>query len=175
MGEELLKPGETCVRLGIASSTLRLYSSKFAEVLSESARSPGTAGGRLGHRVYTARDILVLSKGKELLAQGLTYEQVLGELRLAVPGLKPRGRAVAADESVAGDGARAAVEVVAGEALVATLRAAVASADRAVDAYRVVVESQGREVAELRERVARLELVVEEQRERGWWGRVFGG
>lgn len=76
------RPQDAAQRLGIASSTLRLWSAHFAGELSEIARKvdPG-GGGSIAQRRYTDDDIRVLSQVKQLLGQGLTYEEVKHRLR----------------------------------------------------------------------------------------------
>ncbi|MDA8188793.1 MAG: MerR family transcriptional regulator [Dehalococcoidales bacterium] len=178
MNEELLKPAEVCEKLAMPPSTLRVYSTRFADVLSETARKPPVGpDGRVGHRLYNGRDLVVLTKAKELLAQGLTYEQVLAELRLTVPGAKARGR-VAGPAEVA-SAAGPAVEGV--ETFGAALRLAVGAADKAVDTLKSVADRQAREIDELRARVSDIEKRLKEleqageKEQRGFWQRLFGG
>lgn len=73
---ELYRAGEVSTRLGIPPSTLRLYSVRFARWLSPGAAAPGGAGGRRGHRSYTAEDLAILARVKELLARGRTVAEV---------------------------------------------------------------------------------------------------
>ncbi|MGI5837825.1 MAG: MerR family transcriptional regulator [Chloroflexota bacterium] len=76
------RPQEAAQRLGIASSTLRLWSTHFASELSEIARKVDPSGaGPIAQRRYTDDDIRVLSQVKQLLGQGLTYEEVKRRLR----------------------------------------------------------------------------------------------
>lgn len=62
--------------LDISSATLRRWSDEFAEFLSSEA---GPADGRT-HRRYTEGDLATLSAIKNLMNNGLTYEQVRQEL-----------------------------------------------------------------------------------------------
>ncbi len=183
----MLRPAEVCKRLGMPASTLRIYSTKFGELLSEGAKRP-TVGpeGRVGHRIYNSRDLLVLSRAKELLAQGLTYDQTLAELRLAVPGGARRVR----EEGEKGERAEAAGGISGGEGAVAAvagmvdvLRGAVANGERALELCRSMEERQEREIDELRRRMTRLEEALREigrelekrGGEKGWVKRWFGG
>ncbi|MGN6362159.1 MAG: MerR family transcriptional regulator [Thermomicrobiales bacterium] len=71
----LYRPREAAAQLGIAPTTLRLWSTQFATLLSTSARKE--EGSRAAaHRRYTADDVRLLSRVKHLLADGLTYAEV---------------------------------------------------------------------------------------------------
>lgn len=170
-----MKPAEVGKRLGMPPSTLRIYSAKFAEVLSESAaRPPVTPEGKVGYRLYTERDLVVLRKAKELLAQGLTYDQVLAELRLVVPGrVRSRGGAPAGEVEVVEGSVGAGIE---GERMLAVLARAVASAERSADTCQALVREIRAEIGELRERVERVEADLERvESKKGLWSRLFGG
>lgn len=173
MSQELLKPAEVGKRLGMPPSTLRIYSTKFAEVLSEgAARPPVTSEGKVGYRLYTERDLVVLRKAKELLAQGLTYDQVLAELRLVVPGrVRSRGGAPAGEgEGELGGGG------VGGERMLAVLARAVASAERSAETCQTLVGEIRAEIGELKERIGRVEAdLVRVESKKGLWSRLFGG
>lgn len=75
----ILRPAEVAERLGISAATLRRWSSRFSEFL-ELGDSNQDGGS---HRRYTARDVATLSRVKELLEQGWTYEQVADRLSQA--------------------------------------------------------------------------------------------
>lgn len=82
MSSEGYRPAEAAASLGIPASTLRLYSVRFARLLSESAAAPvERGGGKPGYRLYSERDLALLREGKDLLAKGLTYDEALRELR----------------------------------------------------------------------------------------------
>ena len=61
--------------LDISPATLRRWSDEFADYLSAGANPQGK-----GHRRYTAGDVETLRLIKELMNQGLTYEQVWQQL-----------------------------------------------------------------------------------------------
>ncbi len=68
------RPLELAQALGISSSTLRLWSNQFASLLSDLARKQ-SAGAPTAQRRYTEGDLDILTQAKELLTQGLTYEE----------------------------------------------------------------------------------------------------
>lgn len=76
------RPKEVADRLGISPSTLRLWSTHFASQLSEQANKLAPEGpGHAAQRRYTDDDIDTLTTVKQLLAQGLTYEEAKAKLR----------------------------------------------------------------------------------------------
>ncbi len=72
--------------LDISSATLRRWSDEFAEFLSAEA---GPADGRT-HRRYTEGDLTTLGAIKNLMNNGLTYEQVRQELISHTPASPPQ-------------------------------------------------------------------------------------
>jgi len=173
MGEELLKPAAAAQRLDMPASTLRVYSTRFAELLSEAASSPPVSSdGKPGHRLYTARDLVVLGKGKELVAQGSTYEQALEELRAAGLGVRPRPRQTGpappgslATSHPGGPSLEVLAKALSGWQALAEERARENSVLRQrIDALE---HERAQEVAELRDRVRRLEEWVESDPRRG--------
>lgn len=80
----VLKPQDVARDLGISPSTLRLWSSRFADLLGDQARklsADGTAS--TAQRRYTDADVAMFMQAKDLLAQGLTYDDV--RQRLGAP------------------------------------------------------------------------------------------
>ncbi len=76
------RPIEVAQSLGISSSTLRLWSNQFASLLSEQARKePSGSGSAPAQRRYTDDDLRLLTLAKELLDQGLTYEDTRTRLQ----------------------------------------------------------------------------------------------
>jgi DNA-binding transcriptional MerR regulator len=73
----LQPPQAVTQSLDISAATLRRWSDEFADYLSPEANPAGK-----GHRRYTAADIETLRSIKELMNQGLTYEQVWQQLSL---------------------------------------------------------------------------------------------
>jgi DNA-binding transcriptional MerR regulator len=82
----LYRPREIASKLGIAPSTLRLWSVQFARQLSDQARKASAENsGPWAQRRYTEEDLELLLQVKSLMAQGLTYDEV--KRRLAKPSL----------------------------------------------------------------------------------------
>lgn len=161
--EEKLRPAEVATRIGLAPSTLRLYSVRFAALLSPGAANPPpSADGRPGHRTYTRADVAVLQRAKALLDDGLTYDEALAAL---------------APNHLAAGGDLASTS--------AELRVYLEAFQQAVDAWRALAEERGREIGELRARIDELEaalteatrpLVVEQAPQptrRSWLGRLL--
>src|SRR5947207_3115073 len=89
-GLALLRPGEAASAIGVKPSTLRVYVQRFHELLSDEVAS----AERPGYRFYTARDVELLRRAKDLLARGFTYDRAIAELRppAAEPTERPAGR-----------------------------------------------------------------------------------
>jgi DNA-binding MurR/RpiR family transcriptional regulator len=85
----LLRPRSVALQLGIAPTTLRLWSNQYAAFLSTSARKENGEDGS-AHRRYTSGDVQVLARAKALIDSGLTHEEARQRLgqestELAVP------------------------------------------------------------------------------------------
>src|SRR4051794_9600832 len=89
----LLRPRSVALQLGIAPTTLRLWSNQYAAFLSASARKESGEESS-AHRRYTTSDVQLLARAKALLESGLTHEEA--RLRL---GEEPAGLAVDVAES----------------------------------------------------------------------------
>lgn len=86
----LQTPQAVTQALDISAATLRRWSDEFSDYLSPEANPAGK-----GHRRYTAADAETLRSIKELMNQGLTYEQVWQQLSLR--------EAVSTEESIPGN------------------------------------------------------------------------
>jgi len=73
---------QVAAQLEVSLSTLRRWSKEFASFLSETATNPAAESE---HIRYTDEDINVLTIVKDLLAEGLTYQQVAGHLEKGQP------------------------------------------------------------------------------------------
>ena len=73
-------PNEVAAQLQISPSTLRRWSSEFADFMSGSAGHTAAPGGQASHRRYTDADLETLMTVKGLLSEGMTYIQVCKRL-----------------------------------------------------------------------------------------------
>jgi DNA-binding transcriptional MerR regulator len=133
----LLRPGEAAAAIGVKPSTLRVYVQRFGALLSDDA----TAGERPGYRFYTARDVELLKRARELLVRGFTYERAIAELR--------PGTAQATERQAGARRRRGGADGAGVEAL-----------ERAVEAWRALAEERAAEIASLREEVRRLQELL---------------
>src|SRR4030042_5507038 len=79
---ELRQPGDVARELDISTSTLRRWAKEFHPYLSKTAAKPdATDAGVSAHRRYTEEDVHLLTRVKTLLDRGLTYDQVVRQLR----------------------------------------------------------------------------------------------
>ena len=93
----LYRPRDAAQQLGIAPSTLRLWSAHFANQLSNSAKKIAATGGLAAQRRYTDADLQLFSQIKQWLGQGLTYDEVKRRLH-PPPATSSVGRAAPARE-----------------------------------------------------------------------------
>lgn len=120
----MLRPGEAADAIGIKPSTLRVYAQRFAPILSEDASAEP--------RLYSARDVELLRRARQLVARGLTYERALADLGGAPP--RPT------DTS--------------------PLTLGLQALQQAVEAWRQLAEARADEIAELRAEMRRLQDLV---------------
>src|SRR5919202_6561375 len=80
IGMRAYRPKQVAARLHLAPSTLRLWSTEFAEWLSPYAQPPKRAQIR-GQREYTEDDVRTLEFVEDLLQQRLTYTAIKDRLR----------------------------------------------------------------------------------------------
>jgi DNA-binding transcriptional MerR regulator len=74
----MYRPREIAAELGISPSTLRLWSTRFAPLLSDGARKD--SAGTTAQRRYATEDIDVLRQAQQLLSRGRTYAETAEEL-----------------------------------------------------------------------------------------------
>lgn len=84
---ELATPKQVASELGISTSTLRVWSTRFASILTSTANPPkDAASGRVGMRRYAPSDVAILARARDLLAPGgRTFSEVLTILRTEQP------------------------------------------------------------------------------------------
>jgi DNA-binding transcriptional MerR regulator len=79
---DLRQPGDVARELDISTSTLRRWAKEFHPYLSKTAAKPdATDAGVSAHRRYTEEDVHLLTRVKTLLERGLTYDQVVQQLK----------------------------------------------------------------------------------------------
>jgi DNA-binding transcriptional MerR regulator len=82
---ELRLPGDVARELGISTSTLRRWAKEFHPHLSEMAGKSGVGAAATAHRRYTQADVDFLATVKDLLHQGMTYDQVIQRVKGETP------------------------------------------------------------------------------------------
>ena len=89
MDESSLRlPNDVAHELNISPSTLRRWSTEFADFLSKSGGRPELSPhGEPVHRRYTDGDVAILNSIGELLRRGLTYREIAAQLNRARQGL----------------------------------------------------------------------------------------
>jgi DNA-binding transcriptional MerR regulator len=188
VSKEFMKPAEAANRLQMPPSTLRVYSTRFSELLSPAASNPpASPDGRAGHRLYTENDIAVLAKAKNLLNRGITYDQALNELREEFPSPDRSPFLLEHGTQIGQSGSNGNVRM---DALVGPLIKAVENAQKAADAWQTLAIDRNRENQELKERLRSAEGRIERLEElwtdllrscdrnprqkSGLWNRLFG-
>jgi hypothetical protein len=184
--EEWLKPAAAAHCLQMPASTLRVYSTRFGSLLSSSASDPPIGSdGKRGSRLYSSTDVAILTRAKDMLATGMTYEQVLSELRLSLPGARSRG-----STNNSGDGKQLPLangqQSGSGESIISTtqveilvmglINASVANSERMIKAWQDLAEERAKEIIMLRARIRELEdgRKASDGRKPGGLGRIFG-
>jgi DNA-binding transcriptional MerR regulator len=81
----MYRPKDVAERLEISPATLRLWSTKFESYLSPGAQRSTTENGGASQRRYDDVDLAYFLRAKQLLAEGLTYEEVSARLADGVP------------------------------------------------------------------------------------------
>lgn len=160
MNAKLLSPSQAAQLLGIGGSTLRLWSGKFANHLSEAAQ-----GGSGRRRHYTPDDIATLARARDMLRNGATVADVADRLGVVAPDAGSASLVTVAALSDELQSTRAALVTLADElrrrqddhaASLAALQTANADA----------IANLTSQVADLRAQVATMQRAP-------WWRRLF--
>ena len=167
------RPKEVAQRLGIAPSTLRLWSVQFAESLSGPARKEGLGGVGSAQRRYSDEDLSRLLEIKALLGEGLTYGEA--RRRLARPRrespVQPGAGGIGKPAAVDVDGEiRSALTVLeealaAKEKTIAALEEALRAKERAVAALTEALAAKEKTIAALKDSVEFLDVYLRAVRE----------
>lgn len=167
--QNVLTPGEVAHLLGISPSTLRRWSTRFAEFLSFGAghTSAGTASHT--HRRYTQEDVAVLRTVRDMLSQGFTYEHVLNSLSLRAGVKEPREGELAAVQQEAAAPPALTLFTNAMHTIADGQQLLLNSQQASRELLNVVIQDNfllKEENARLRERMMRLEQELSENRRR---------
>jgi len=178
---DLRPPGEVAQELNISYSTLRRWSTEFADFLSQSAGRPELSEqGEPVQRRYTDEDVVILRSIGQLLRRGLTYREVAGQLNRARQGA---GQAVDSEQN--SDLAVVPSRSEAGAVLSTSFSLLGNAMERVVEGQQFILSSQQtnrdllgvviqdnfnlkEENARLRERMANLEKEISELRRQGY-------
>ena len=169
-------PSDVAHELSISSSTLRRWSTEFADFLSDSAGRPELSpGGEPVHRRYADEDVKILSAISELLNRGLTYREIAGQLERVRQGLNQEahgtGLAVTPTMAEAGSALSSSFSFLGGamERVVEGQQVVLSSQQANRDLLGIVIQdnfNMKEENSRLRERMLQLERDVSELKRR---------
>lgn len=174
------RPKDVADQLGISPATLRLWSNRFADVLSPAAQKATTEAGTSAQRRYTDSDLAIFRRAKTLLGDGNTYESTLAQLQA-----EPRPELIL--PLPGDDGEIDEASFIGGETALSTnldehpvfiaFREALAAKDETIRSKDQTIVALEGNLADLRrdhesllERVQPTETVVSVP----WWKRLFG-
>ncbi|MHB0871753.1 MAG: MerR family transcriptional regulator [Chloroflexota bacterium] len=181
----LYRPQDIAAKLGIAPSTLRLWSARFAGELSDAARkSPAGALGPAAQRRYTPEDLHVLFQIKGLLGQGNSYPEAKRLLQALPPpscqqstSAAPEHIGVSAQASSAQALAPLQEALGARDRTIAALRESLQFMDAYLQAARQEREEAREHAEELEKELEEVRCVAEARFEklcRPWWKQLLG-
>ena len=168
--EPLFGPADAASGLRLPTSTLRLYSVKFSTLLSDHAR-PRDRSGRPGRRRYTADDLEVLARARDLVRSGRSFKEAL----VAMGGTPPEEQS--ADQNIVADSQTDSSTVADIRRSVPTDQAVLATrqlVESATEGWRALAAQKGEEIDRLQREIETLEWELSEMR-RPWWQRLFSG
>lgn len=177
---ETHRPKQVADQLQISPATLRLWSTKFSEVLSPSAQSATTEKGTSAQRRYTEEDVRYFHRAKQLLGEGKTYEEVLAILQ--EEGL-PEADVITESIEQHTEAPTSALAVTDSmQIALISLREALASKDETIEALRETVNATMGHVTDLQQENQRLRQELETLQESArtpvnnvsWWKRLLG-
>lgn len=169
MQRDTYRPEEAADRVGVARSTLRLWSREFEASLSPAAGSTATEGGGRAPRRYTELDLSVLRSVARWRQEGCGYEecrQRLGAGEMADDG----------DVSPFGD-TTLSLRTMEQHPILRTLSVALAAKDEAILELRGHLIAKDQVIASKEELIAALgrerdvAVAAVAQRRRPWWSR----
>ncbi len=170
--DRLFGPADAASGLRLPTSTLRLYSVKFSTLLSDHAR-PRDRSGRPGRRRYTADDLEILARARDLVRSGRSFKEALVEMG----GTPPEEEEEDGDQNNVAEpradsyAAASSHRNMQTEQTVLVTRRLVESA---TEGWRALAAQKGEEIDRLRREIEILEWEITEMR-RPWWQRLFSG
>lgn len=167
--ERLFSPGDAASGLRLPASTLRLYSVRFSSLLSDYARPRDPRSGRPGRRRYTADDLEVLARARDLVRSGMSFNEALVSMGGTPPEEEPASEQHVARESQTNTSA-AEPHAPADQNILATNQLL----ESATEGWRALAAQKGEEINRLRREIENLEWELGEL-QRPWWQRLFSG
>ena len=165
--ELLLSPADAASGLRLPSSTLRLYSVKFSTLLSNYA-TPRDRSGRPGRRRYTADDLEVLARARDLVRNGRSFKETV--VAMGGTPLEEESAGVEKDESESPPAADKQPTMADEQAILVTKQVLAT----ATEGWRALAALKGEEIGRLHREIESLEWELREAR-RPWWQRLFSG
>ena len=162
MKSQNLTPSQVASMLGVSASTIRLWSTQFANHLSETAR-----GGDRRRRSYTPEDVASLARARDAFRAGKTVPEVAALLNAAPVA---SGAALITTAAIVGElsAARAGLAALTDEVGRLRQQQTTTAAQHADALGKVIADS-----AALADEVATMRAELDAMRSRSWLARLF--
>ena len=167
--ERLFSPADAASGLRLPASTLRLYSVRFSTLLSDYARPRDQRSGRPGRRRYTADDLEILARARDLVRSGRSFKEALVSMGGAPPEEEHAGGQNDPAESQIGT-SPALPDAPADQNILVTKQLL----ESATEGWRALAAQKGEEINRLNREIERLEWELREMH-RPLWQRLFSG
>ena len=170
--ERLFSPSDAASGLHVPASTLRLYSVKFSTLLSDYAQPRDPRSGRRGRRRYTADDLEVLARARDLVRSGRSFKEAI--IAMGGTPVEEDSAGRHKDRADSPTGASTPAENRSAATNEQAIQATKQVLDSATEGWRALAAQKGEEIDRLRREVQTLEWELREIR-RPWWQRLFSG